>query len=310
MWSFQRAKRLFTSPFFNLLHKAHRCHRRHFDPNTIQVSALLNIKKGGCSENCSYCSQSARHKSGVRAEPLLDVDSVRKAAKHAQQMGATRFCMGAAGRGPLDAELSCICDMIRAVKELNLEACVTLGMLRQEQAYLLKEAGLDYYNHNIDTSPEYYDKVVTTRTFQDRIRTIEYLSHAGIKVCCGGILGLGESNEDRVSMILALSHLPTPPASVPINRLIPIKGTPLEQASPVDSWDFVRTIALCRLLLPTSHIRLAAGREQMSEELQALCFFAGANSIFRGSELLTAPNSSPVKDDLLFQKLNLSKASP
>lgn len=308
-WSFQEASHLFNLPFLELLYKAQTTHRDHFDPNAIQVSTLLNIKTGNCQENCGYCQQSAHHKTGLKKEPLMEIEAVLEAAKKAKDAGSTRFCMGASGRGPSDDDLTHICNMVKEVKKMGLETCVTLGLLKEHQADILKEAGLDFYNHNIDTSAEYYDKVITTRTFQDRLDTIEKVRKSGMKVCSGGILGIGETNDDRIKMLVTLANLDTPPESVPINKLIRFPGTPLENQKEVDPFDFVRTIALARLMMPKSYIRLSAGREQMSDELQLLCFMAGANSIFYGEKLLTANNASPKSDDQLFQRLGLQKLS-
>jgi len=280
-------------------------HRLNFDPNTIQVSALLSIKTGSCPENCSYCPQSAHYNTNLKEEPLMDRVNVIEAAQRAKAAGSTRFCLGAAWRGLHDRDLDKICSMISSVKSLGLETCVTLGLLKETQAYALKEAGLDFYNHNIDSSEEFYSKIITTRDFSDRIKTLSYVRKAGIKVCCGGIIGMGESNKDRIQMLLLLSNFDEPPESVPINKLIRIPGTPLENAEDVDPFDFIRTIALARILMPKAVIRLSAGRESMSSELQTLCFIAGANSIFHGEKLLTAQNAVPEADDNLFAKLGL-----
>lgn len=302
---FEEAYSLFNEPFLDLIFKAQVVHRNHFPKNVIQVSTLLSIKTGGCTEDCSYCAQSKCYNAHVEKKPLMSVSDVVEAAKRAKNMGSMRFCMGASGRGPKDVDLNFICEMINKVKKLGLETCVTLGLLKRDQVMRLKEAGLDYYNHNIDTSPEYYSKIISTRTFQDRIHTIELLREYGIKVCCGGILGMGETNKDRVSMLVSLSQMSPPPESVPINWLMRIPGTPLEKAPDVDVFDFVRTIALARILMPTSHIRLAAGREAMSDELQALCFAVGANSVFFGEKLLTTSNPSVDRDENLFRRLGL-----
>ena len=306
-WSFTKSKRIFNLPFTTLLYKAQSTHKQHFKPSLMQVSTLLNIKTGLCPENCSYCPQSGHYKTGLKKEPLMSVVKVIKSAKLAKESGSTRFCMGAAWRGPQNKDLETVCDMIKEVKKLGLETCVTLGLLTKEQAIRLKEAGLDFYNHNIDTSEEFYSKIITTRTFEDRLQTLEYVRKAGIKVCCGGILGMGETNEDRIKMLTLLANLEEPPESVPINKLIKIPGTPLENAPDIDSFDFVRTIALARILMPKSYIRLSAGREQMSEELQSLCFMAGINSIFYGEVLLTAKNPAPEKDNSLLKKLGIKK---
>lgn len=274
----------------------------------MQVSTLLSIKTGSCPENCSYCPQSAHYNTGLKKEPLSDVTVVVEAAKRAKQAGSTRFCMGAAWRGPRDPDLKVVCAMVKAVKQLGgLETCATLGLLKDYQADMLKEAGLDFYNHNIDTSEAYYEKIITTRSFKDRLNTLQHVRNAGIKVCCGGILGMGETNEDRINMLITLANMYEPPESVPINMLIKIPGTPLAHAADIDPFDFVRTIAIARIMMPKSYIRLSAGREKMSSELQALCFLAGGNSIFYGEKLLTAKNPIPEQDNYLFQKLGLQK---
>jgi len=306
-WTIEQAKAMFELPFNQIIYDAQTIHRHHFTANEVQISTLLSIKTGSCPENCSYCPQSAHYKTGLNKEPLMDVAEVICAAKKAKEAGASRFCMGAAWRGPKDADLQKVCDMVTEVKKLGLETCVTLGLLKDEQAILLKDAGLDYYNHNIDTSEEYYEKIITTRTFQDRLDTIDNVRQAGIKVCCGGIIGMGETNEDRIKMLVTLANLAEPPESVPINKLIRIPGTPLGEQAEVDPFDFVKTIALARILMPKSVIRLSAGREQMSDEMQALCFLAGANSIFYGEKLLTAANPVPENDNLLFKRLGIAK---
>lgn len=290
-----------------LIHKAQKVHLKHFKKNSIQVSTLLSIKTGGCPEDCAYCPQSARYKTGVQMEALMDVSDVVQAATKAKENGSTRFCMGAAWRGLHDRNMEKICEMVKGVKGLGLETCMTLGLLTSAQAQKLKEAGLDFYNHNIDTSPEFYAQVITTRTFQDRLNTIEAVKKAGMKVCCGGIMGMGETNEDRVKMLVTLANLDESPESVPINKLIRIPGTPLQNQDAIDPFDFIRVIALARILMPTSYVRLSAGREDMSDELQALCFIAGANSIFYGEKLLTANNPIPERDESLLQRLNLQK---
>lgn len=309
-WTLQEADALFSLPFNELMYRAQTIHRQHFDPNTVQVSTLLSIKTGRCPEDCSYCPQSAHYKTGLQKEPLMELDDVIKAAMRAKEAGSTRFCMGAAWRGPNEKDLNTVCEMVTEVKKLGLETCVTLGLLKDEQASQLKEAGLDYYNHNIDTSPEFYDQIISTRTFQDRLDTLNKVRQSGVKVCCGGILGLGETNTDRIGMLIALANLDEPPESVPINKLIKIPGTPLANQTDVDCFDFVRTIALARILMPMATVRLSAGREQMSDELQALCFLAGANSIFYGEKLLTAANPVPEQDQALFQRLGLQKMAP
>lgn len=297
----------FSLPFFDLLHRAHETHRRHFPGHRVQRSTLLSIKTGGCSEDCGYCSQSARYEkaTGLERQRLLTVDEVRARAEAAKAAGASRFCMGAAWRGPKGQDLDRVAELIASVKALGLETCVTLGMLTDDQAARLKAAGLDYYNHNVDTSPEYYDQVITTHTLQDRLRTLEAVRKAGIKVCCGGIIGMGETREDRISMLALLADLDPPPESVPINQLVPIPGTPLGDQPPLDPFEFVRTIAVARLAMPTSYVRLSAGRKTMSDELQALCFYAGANSIFYGDALLTTGNPDVAHDNALFERLGL-----
>lgn len=306
-WTLERAKLIFNLPFNEIIYEAQTIHRKHFTPNEVQISTLLSIKTGSCPENCSYCPQSAHYQTGLKKEPLMALRDVLEAARKAKEAGATRFCMGAAWRGPRDEDLNQVCSMVSEVKKLGLETCVTLGLLKDDQALKLKEAGLDFYNHNIDTSEEFYDKIITTRTFQDRIDTLSLVRHAGLKVCCGGIIGMGEDNEDRIKMLVTLANLDEPPESVPINKLIRIPGTPLEGQDQVDPFDFVKTIALARILMPKSYVRLSAGREQMSDEMQALCFLAGANSIFYGEKLLTADNPIPENDQLLFTRLGLEK---
>ena len=306
-WTFQEAEQLFTQPFISLLYEAQSIHKNHFQSNTLQISTLLSIKTGSCPENCSYCPQSAHYNTNLKKEPLMQTEQVIEAATRAKAAGSTRFCMGAAWRGPRDTDLARVCTMVHEVKKLGLETCATLGLLKPEQAVKLKEAGLDFYKHNIDTSQEFYKEIITTRCFEDRIKTLEQVRKAGIKVCCGGIIGMGETNCDRIKMLMLLANLDEPPESVPINKLIKIPGTPLENVLDVDPFDFVRTIALARILFPKAYIRLSAGRENLSDELQALCFFAGANSIFYGEKLLTAQNPMPEKDNNLFQRLGLEK---
>ena len=306
-WTLAESLQYFNLPFMELIYKAQSIHRENFNPNAVQISTLLSIKTGSCPENCSYCPQSAHYQTGLKKEPLMEIDKVIKMAKLAKASGSTRFCMGAAWREPRDKDLEIVSKMVMEVKKLGLETCVTLGMLKEHQALKLKEVGLDFYNHNIDTSEEYYDKIITTRSFEDRLNTLENVRNAGIKVCCGGILGMGETNEDRVKMLTMLANLDEPPESVPINKLIKIPGTPLENAADIDPFDFIRVIALARIMMPKSYLRLSAGREQMSDELQALCFLAGANSIFYGETLLTAANPEPVQDIQLFNRLGLEK---
>ena len=296
---------IYEQPFQDLLYAAHTRHLQHHPANSLQLATLLSIKTGACPEDCGYCSQSGHHKTHVEKEKLLSIDEVLKSARSAKEGGATRFCMGAAWRCPPSKVMPELSAMIAGVKEMGLETCMTLGMLSSDQAVELKDAGLDYYNHNIDTSPSYYEKVTTTRTFDDRLQTLEHVRNAGINVCCGGILGLGETRTDRIEFLLTLANMPEPPESVPINRLIPVAGTPLAAAKPVDGIELVRTIATARIIMPKSVVRLTAGRTEMSEELQALCFFAGANSVFIGDKLLTEENPQREKDNLLFTKLGL-----
>lgn len=304
-WTQQDVTRIYSQPFNDLLHQAHALHRERHSANRLHIATLLSIKTGACPEDCGYCSQSGHHKTHVEKEQLMSVEQVLDKAREAKDGGAKRFCMGAAWRCPPVKVFPQLKAMIEGVKAMGLETCMTLGMLDGEQARQLKEAGLDYYNHNIDTSPSYYDKVVTTRKFSDRLDTLAQVREAGIRVCCGGILGLGESRDDRIEFLLTLANLPTPPESVPINRLMAVAGTPLANAPPVDGLELVRTIATARLLMPDSVIRLTAGRTEMSDELQALCFFAGANSVFVGDKLLTGENPQRDKDSRLFEKLGL-----
>ena len=305
--SFEEAKKIFELPFLDLIFKAQTIHRENFQSNQIQLSKLLNIKTGSCPENCSYCTQSAHYNTGLKKEPLMDIEEVKIKALEAKNSGATRFCMGAAWRGPREDDLNKVCEMISEVKALGLETCATLGLLKDGQAEKLKDAGLDFYNHNVDTSPDFYKKIITTRTFQDRIETIEKVRKSGLKVCCGGILGMGETNDDRIQMLIILANLECPPESIPINQLIPMAGTPLANAKKIEPFDFVRTVALARILMSKSYVRLSAGRESMSDEMQALCFMAGANSIFYGDKLLTdyAKNPEISRDEKLFERLNL-----
>ncbi len=305
VWSAEQVVELFELPFNDLLFKAQQVHRAHFDANAVQRSTLLSVKTGGCSEDCSYCSQSARNDTGLEREALLPLSQVIEAAQAAKNKGASRFCMGAAWRGPKQKDLTQVLDMIRAVKGLGLETCVTLGMLQEGQAEQLKEAGLDYYNHNLDTSAEYYDKVISTHSQADRFDTLDKVRGAGIQVCCGGIIGMGEQRRERAAMIAQLANLKPAPESVPINHLVPIPGTPLADAPPLDPFEFVRTIACARITMPTSLVRLSAGRQDMSDELQALCFLAGANSIFYGDKLLTTDNAEAGRDERLFERLGL-----
>ncbi len=304
-WTVETARALYRKPLNDLLFEAHSVHRRHFDPNRVQLSKLLNIKTGGCAEDCGYCSQSAHHSTGLAASKLMDVEKVVAEAREARERGATRYCMGAAWRNPKPRDMDALVEMVGAVKALGLETCMTLGMLDPEQAERLGRAGLDYYNHNIDTSERYYPRVTSTRTYADRLETLENVRQAGMKVCCGGILGMGEEEGDRIDMLVTLANLPVPPESVPINMLIPIPGTPLEGSAPIAGIEFVRIVALARIMMPTSHVRLSAGRSAMSDEMQALCFFAGANSIFVGDTLLTAANPEDEADRRLFDRLGL-----
>jgi len=305
-WKLEEIENLFSMPFNDLLFKAHSIHRENFDPNKVQVSSLLNIKTGACPEDCSYCSQSSKHDSGLERESLMQLNQVISAAKKAKELGSERFCMGAAWRNPTDKSLDLVIEMIKEVKGLGMESCVTLGMLTDKQAERLKKAGLDYYNHNIDTSKEHYSNVITTREFQDRLDTIDHVQKAGINVCSGGILGLGESVEDRASMLQTLSNMAVHPNSVPINLLVPIPGTPFESMDRPSEIDFVRSIAVARILMPKSVVRLSAGRNDMSESMQAMCFFAGANSVFYGDELLTTPNVTQSTDEALFKGLGIN----
>ncbi|MCX8570502.1 MULTISPECIES: biotin synthase BioB [Hyphomicrobiales] len=304
-WSREDAQAIYDLPFNDLIFRAQTIHRQNFDPNRVQLSRLLSIKTGGCPEDCGYCSQSSRHESGLKASKLMEVQRVLAEAKKAKDAGATRYCMGAAWRSPKERDMDAVVAMVEGVKELGMETCMTLGMLDLGQAQRLKQAGLDYYNHNIDTSERYYSEVISTRTFADRLDTLANVRDSGIKVCCGGIVGMGEEKTDRVDMLVTLANLPEHPDSVPINMLIPIEGTPLGEAEPIEPIEFVRTIALARIMMPKSHVRLSAGRTAMSDEMQALCFFAGANSIFVGDTLLTAENPGEDKDTMLFRRLGI-----
>ena len=304
-WTREEAEALFALPFNDLIFRAQNTHRQWFDPNEVQKSTLLSIKTGGCPEDCGYCSQSAKFETGIKATKLMDVDTVLEGARRAKTSGASRYCMGAAWRSPKDRDIDAIVEMIKGVREMGMETCMTLGMLTPDQAGRLKEAGLDYYNHNVDTSEEFYGEIITTRNFEDRIETIRHVQDAGINVCAGGILGMGEQIGDHASMLVTLANLNPQPQSVPINMLIPIAGTPLGEAEAVDPLDFVSCIAVARIMMPKSVVRLSAGREWMSDETQALCFLAGANSIFIGEALLTAANPELSKDEKLFQRLGL-----
>lgn len=311
-WSLEEVRSLYALPFNDLMFQAQNVHRAHFDPNQVQVSTLLSIKTGACPEDCGYCSQSARHDTALERERLLPLEEVVAAAEAAREKGASRFCMGAAWRNPTDRNLDRVVEMIEAVQELGMQTCVTLGMLTGPQAQRLREAGLDYYNHNLDTSPEFYGNVITTRTFQDRLDTLAHVRGAGINVCCGGILGMGETGEDRARLLQELANLPEHPQSVPINLLVQVEGTPLHGAEQLDPLEFVRSIAVARILMPSSYVRLSAGRTDMSDEMQALCFLAGANSIFYGERLLTTENPAADHDRQLFQRLGIrtGQASP
>jgi len=305
-WTRAELRALFDLPLTELIFRAQSVHREHFDPSAVQISTLLSIKTGGCPEDCAYCPQSAQYETGVRAERLMPLDAVLAEARAARDAGASRFCMGAAWRAPKDRDVDSVCTMVAGVKALGLETCATLGMLTVGQARKLKDAGLDYYNHNLDSSPEFYGEIITTRTYQDRLDTLERVRAAGIHVCCGGIVGMGETREDRVGMIATLANLPVHPESVPINMLVRVAGTPLARAPALDPIEFVRTIAVARIALPRSVVRLSAGRETMSEETQALCFLAGANSIFYGPKLLTTANPEQSRDRALMDRLGLS----
>lgn len=305
-WSIKEINALFEMPFNDLLFKAQVTHRKHFDPNSVQVSTLLSIKTGACPEDCKYCPQSARYDTGLEKERLLEIEKVIERAKEARATGSTRFCMGAAWRNPKDRDMPYVIDMVKEVKKLGLETCMTLGMLSPSQALALKQAGLDYYNHNLDTSPEYYGEVITTRTYQDRLTTLDNVRDAGMNVCSGGIVGMGESADDRSGLLRQLANLPHHPESVPINMLVKVKGTPLDNLEDLESFEFVRTIAVARILMPMSFVRLSAGRESMNEQMQALCFMAGANSIFYGCKLLTTSNPETHEDVTLFNKLGIN----
>src|SRR6266540_7065698 len=309
-WTREEVRALFELAFPELIFRAQQIHRLHFDPTEVQMSTLISIKTGGCPEDCAYCPQSVHYDTGVKAEKLMRVDAVIAEARAAKSAGASRFCMGAAWREPKDRDLDKVCEMVAGVKALGLETCATLGMLTQHQARRLRAAGLDYYNHNLDTSPEYYGTIITTRTYQERLDTLGHVRDAGIHVCCGGIVGMGEGAEDRIGMIATLATLPGHPESVPINMLVRVAGTPLSQVQPLDPLDFVRTIAVARITMPKSVVRLSAGREDMSDETQALCFLAGANSIFYGPKLLTTPNPGRDHDAVLFERLGLAVMEP
>lgn len=304
-WEINEIEELFNLPFNDLIFQSHSIHRKNFNPNEVQVSTLLSIKTGACPEDCSYCSQSARNDTGLERERLLPLNEVIQAAQEAKDNGATRFCMGAAWRNPTDKSLDQVIEMISSVKALGMETCVTLGMLEEQQAFKLKQAGLDYYNHNLDTSPEFYGEVISTRSYEDRLRTLDCVREAGINVCSGGILGMGETRRDRARLLQELANLPKQPESVPINDLVQIQGTPLDGIDKLDSFEFIRTIAVARIIMPHSYVRLSAGRTEMNDEMQALCFFAGANSMFYGDRLLTTDNPDEHHDQILFTRLGI-----
>ena len=304
-WTRQEVEALFALPFNDLLFQAQTIHRRYFDPNQVQVSTLLSIKTGACPEDCAYCPQSTRYDTGLEVEKLMEVEKVLEQARAARESGATRFCMGAAWRSPKQRDMPYVVAMVKGVRELGLESCMTLGMLSPEQAQELAEAGLDYYNHNLDTSPEFYGDIITTRTYQDRLETLEHVRGAGMKVCSGGIVGMGEQQGDRAGLLQQLANLPQHPESVPVNMLVRVKGTPLADEADLDPFEFIRTIAVARIMMPASHVRLSAGREEMNEQMHALAYFAGANSIFYGEKLLTTPNPRANKDMALFDRLGI-----
>ena len=304
-WSVEAILDLYNKPLMDLLFEAQQVHRQHFKANEVQLSTLLSIKTGGCPEDCGYCPQSAKYDTGVEAEKLMPLNEVLEAANAAKASGATRFCMGAAWRSPKDHQIEQVAEMVQTVKAIGLETCVTLGMLKEHQAAQLKDSGLDYYNHNLDTSPDFYGDIISTRTYQDRLDTLGHVRNAGINVCCGGIVGMGETREQRAGLIAELANLPKPPESVPINNLVRVPGTPLADEAPIDPFEFVRTIAVARITMPTSMVRLSAGREQMSDELQAMCFMAGANSMFYGDKLLVTENPQVKRDQALFERLGM-----
>jgi biotin synthase len=309
-WSLAEVEALFARPFMDLIFEAQQVHRQYQTPNTVQISTLLSIKTGACPEDCAYCPQSVRYDTGLEAEELMELESVAERARAAKEAGATRFCMGAAYRSPKPKDLRKVLAMIREVKALGLETCATLGMVSLPQAHELKAAGLDYYNHNLDTSPEYYEHIITTRTYQDRLDTLQAVRDAGMNVCCGGIVGMGEAPQDRAGLLYTLATLPSHPESVPINQLVRVAGTPLADTAALDPFDFVRTVAVARILMPRAHVRLSAGRSEMSDELQALCFLAGANSIFYGEKLLTTGNPDTAHDQRLFERLKIVAEPP
>ncbi|WP_419237463.1 biotin synthase BioB [Photobacterium leiognathi subsp. mandapamensis] len=305
-WTVEEVQALFDKPFMDLVFEAQQVHRQYHQPNQVQVSTLLSIKTGACPEDCKYCPQSAHYRTDVDKERLLEVERVLDAANKAKQSGATRFCMGAAWKNPKERDMPYLLDMVKGVKAMGLETCMTLGMITGDQANTLAEAGLDYYNHNLDTSPEYYGNIITTRTYQDRLDTLSHVRDAGMKICSGGIIGMGESSRDRAGLLVELANLPVHPESVPINMLVKVKGTPLESVEDVDPFDFIRIVAVARIIMPKSAVRLSAGREDMNEQMQALCFMAGANSVFYGCKLLTTPNPGEDKDMQLFAKLGIN----
>ena len=305
-WHIDEVLALFAMPFNDLIYQAQTIHRQNFDPNEVQVSSLLSIKTGACSEDCGYCPQSARYDTGLKAEKLMYVEDVLAAAQQAKAQGASRFCMGAAWRSPKDKDVEKVVEMVRGVKALGMETCVTLGMLTDEQTAKLKEGGLDYYNHNLDTSEEFYSEIITTRTYQDRLNTLARVRDAGINVCCGGIVGIGESDKDRANLLIELANMPKHPESVPVNMLVQVEGTPLMGTEQLDPFMFIRTLAVARIMMPKARVRLSAGRNNMSDEMQALCFLAGANSIFYGEKLLTTDNPLANQDKVLFERLGVN----
>lgn len=304
-WTLSEIRELFEQPFNDLVFQAQSVHREHFDPNEVQVSTLLSIKTGACPEDCKYCPQSGHYNTGLEKEKLLEIEKVVAEARAAKDKGASRFCMGAAWRSPTKKDMPYVLDMVRQVKSLGLETCMTLGMLNEDQAGELADAGLDYYNHNLDTSEKFYNHIITTRTYQDRLETLDNVRKAGMKVCCGGIMGMGEDEDDRAGLLMQLANLPHHPESVPINMLVKVAGTPLDDVEDLDPFEFVRTIAVARIVMPASHVRLSAGREQMNDQMQALCFLAGANSIFYGEKLLTTSNPEADHDRQLFNRLGI-----
>jgi biotin synthase len=305
-WSEEEVRALFALPFNDLMFQAQTVHRQNFDPNEVQVSTLLSIKTGACPEDCKYCPQSGHYNTGLEKERLMQVEKVLEKARKAKETGSTRFCMGAAWKHPADKDMPYVVEMVKGVKELGLETCMTLGMLDEDKAGQLADAGLDYYNHNLDTSPEFYDKIITTRTYQDRLDTLHHVRESGMKICSGGILGMGETATDRIGLLRQLANMPKHPESVPINMLVKVAGTPMENVEDLDHLDFVRNIAVARIMMPQSHVRLSAGRESMSDEMQAMTFMAGANSIFYGECLLTTPNPGTHRDLLLFKRLGIN----